>query len=160
MLSKQRACPWTTERIREQILRFGHTSYSSLFPRGIIKYHSRAALPWQPWELTFLLSQARWNTDSSTREPAAEPGRIPHRLLNWQGYTLGKTVISMKGDLYDSLLLYNYKSQMKLSISACNRNVNSLSLLNDRSEGSPSPLLLQCSRCNWRFLEKPNKWEN
>lgn len=103
LLSKQCTCPRTTEKIREQILRFSHTSYSSLFPRGIIKHHNRAALLWQPWELTFLWAKPDGTRTAPPWSRQRGRGRISHRLLNWQGYTLEETVISMKGDLYASL---------------------------------------------------------
>lgn len=77
LLAKLCTCPWTTEKIREQIISLSHTSYPSLFPREITRYLDRAALLWWPRELTFLprLSrrQARQDTDSSALEWAVWP---------------------------------------------------------------------------------------
>lgn len=58
-------------------------------------------------------------------------------------------------DLYTSVVLYNYNSQIKLDISTCDRNVSFLYLEN--TPDSSALFLLQYSRCG---IDKPNKLEN
>lgn len=106
--------------------------------------------------------------------PCAEPSQMEQGQLRcgagsaaashthcWvPGCALEETLTSGEGDLCATLLLYNCKSQIKVCISVCNRNVNSLSLPNNRSWGlTPSSAVLQTQLAFPRKAQQVRKFK-